>query len=221
MGEGYTVMKNFTLLTNPVVRNIGLKLHHKDTESYDYREYTRLLGLYMGIDLSGRNILPTKKIICRTPLGLLKTEIIDDNKIGIVNVLRAGTNMALGMGEAFPKSCISFISAWRRQEGNTIIADTDYNRGIEDLDKKVVIITDPALASGFSILACIDVIYKKVEPKKIIICCLHAATKGIKNITKEYSNIDIYSVFGPSDLNEKFYIINGPGDCGDRSFNTK
>lgn len=221
MGESYTVMKNLTLLTNPVIQSIGLKLHDKDINPHEYREYARLLGLYMGIDLSGRSILPTKKVICKTPLGSLTSEVIDDNKIGIVNVLRAGTGMALGVGEAFPESCIAFISAWRRQENNTIIADTDYNRGIEDLDKKVVIITDPALASGSSILACIDVIHKKVKPKKIIICCLHAATEGIKNIRKEYPDINIYSVFGPSDLNEKFYIVNGPGDCGDRSFNTK
>jgi uracil phosphoribosyltransferase len=221
MGKGNIVMTNFTLLNNPVVKNIGLKLHDKDINPHEYRESARLLGLYMGIDLASRDILPTKKETTKTPLGSLTSEITDEDKIGIVNVLRAGTTMALGMGEAFPNSCISFISAWRRQEGDKIIADTDYNRGIEDLDNKVVIITDPALASGSSLLACIDVIYKKVKPKKVLICCLHSATKGIKNIGKEYPDINIYSVFGPSDLNEKFYIVNGPGDCGDRCFGTK
>jgi len=214
-------MKNFTLTKNPVIQNIGLKLHDKDIKCHEYREYARLLGLYMGIDLASRGILPTKKITTKTPLGSLKSDIVDDQKIGIVNVLRAGTTMALGMGEAFPDACISFISAWRRQEGKGIVADTDYNRGIEDLDKKVVIITDPALASGSSLLACIDIINKKVKPKKIIICSLHAATKGIKTIGKEYPDIPIFSPFGPSELNEKFYILNGPGDCGDRCFNTK
>jgi uracil phosphoribosyltransferase len=214
-------MNNFTLIENPVIQDIGLKLHDKDIKPHGYREYARLLGLYMGIDLAGRDILPTKKVTTKTPLGSLKSEIIDDSQIGIVNVLRAGTTMALGMGEAFPNSCISFISAWRRQESDNIVADTDYNRGVEDLDKKVVILTDPALASGSSLLACIDVINSKIKPKKIIICCLHAATKGIESIGREYPDIQIYSPFGPSELNEKFYIINGPGDCGDRSFNTK
>lgn len=214
-------MKNFTLLKNPVIQKIGLKLHDKDTNPHEYREYARLLGLYMGIDLAGSNILPKKNVTTTTPLGKLKAEVIDEEKIGIVNVLRAGTTMALGIGDAFPKSSIAFISAWRRQEGNGIIADTDYNRGIEDLDKKYVIIADPALASGSSLLACIDVVNKKVKPEKIIICCLHAAREGVKNIHKEYPDIEIFSVFGLGELNEKFYIVNGPGDCGDRCFNTK
>jgi len=189
MGGSNKVMKNFTLIENPIIQNIGLKLHDKDVNCHEYREYARLLGLYMGIDLASRDILPTKKITTKTPLGELKSEIINDEKIGIVNVLRAGTTMALGMGEAFPDACISFISAWRRQEGDGIVADTDYNRGIEDLDKKVVIITDPALASGSSLLACINIINKKVKPKKIVICCLHAAKKGIESIGKEYPDI--------------------------------
>ena len=64
------------------------------------------------------------------------------------------------------------------------------------------------------------VISKYINPKQTIICCLHAAKEGIENIQKEYPDIHIYSLFGPSDVNEKYYIVNGPGDCGDRCFNT-
>jgi uracil phosphoribosyltransferase len=213
-------MNNFSILKNPLIQNIGLKLHDINTTSSMYREYTQLLGLYMGIDLADKGILPIKKELIKTPLGKLSTEIVDDNTIGIVNVLRAGTNMAIGMGQALPNSSIAFVSAWRKTVNGKTVASTDYTRGIEHLKDKFVIITDPALATGSSLLACIDICKEYIDTKKTIICCLHAAKEGIECINKEYKDIHIYSVFGPNKLNEKFYIINGPGDCGDRCFNT-
>ncbi|HCC68159.1 TPA: uracil phosphoribosyltransferase [Patescibacteria group bacterium] len=214
-------MNNFTILDNPVLQNVGLKLHDVQIKPYEYRKYTRLLGLYMGIELSGKNVLPIKKVTTKTPLGSLTTNVIDDCHIGIVNILRAGTTMALGMADVLPNSTISFVSAWRRSVNGKMVADTDYNRGVGDLQNKFVILTDPALASGVSLLACIDVISKYIDLKKTIICCLHAAKEGIEKIYNEHPEIRIYSIFGPSDVNEHCYIVNGPGDCGDRCFNTK
>jgi uracil phosphoribosyltransferase len=213
-------MSNLVLLDNPVIQEVGLKLHDVNIDSHAYRNYVAKLGEYMGIQLSSMGILPTVKKTVKTPLGLLNGRVIDEDKIGIVNVLRAGTTMAIGMAEAFPNSHIAFVSAWRREEEGKMIADTDYNRGIESLKDKFVIVTDPALASGASLIATIEIISEYINPKNSVICCLHAAKEGIENIGKEYPEIKIYSVFGPSDVNEHCYIINGPGDCGDRCFNT-
>ena len=213
-------MNNFTIVDNSVIQEVGHKLHDVNTSPHRYREYCQLLGRYMALDLAQRDIIPTKEIVTETPLGELKSKVIDDKKIGIVNVLRAGTSMALGMGEVFRDSPIAFVSAWRKKENGKMIADTDYTRGIKDLKDKFVIITDPALATGVSILACIDICKEYLDTKQVAICCLHAAQEGIDSIGKEYPNIHIYSVFGPNPLNEKAYIINGPGDCGDRCFNT-
>jgi uracil phosphoribosyltransferase len=214
-------MDNFIILDNPVIQDIGLKLHDKDINPHSYREYVRLLGLYMGIDIANRDILPTKECATVTPLGTLTSKVIDDDHIGIVNILRAGTTMALGLGDVFQNSTISFVSAWRKSENGKMIADTDYNRGIEDLKDKFVILSDPALASGASLLATIEVISPHINTDKLVICCLHAARQGVENILKEYPNVKIFSVFGPSEVNEHCYIVNGPGDCGDRCFNTK
>jgi len=214
-------MNNFTILDNPLLKEIALKLHDTKTQSHEYREYERLLGLYMGIELSGRGVVPLKEVSTDTPLGSLKAKVVEDEKIGIVNVLRAGTTMALGFGDAFPDSSIAFVSAWRREEDGKMVADTDYNRGIENLKNKFVILADPALASGASLIATIEIISKYIDIKKTVICCLHAAKEGVENIGKEYPDVKIYSIFGPSGVNEHCYILNGPGDCGDRSFNTK
>jgi uracil phosphoribosyltransferase len=213
-------MNNFTIVENPIIQGIGLKLHDTNTSPSQYRKYCLLLGQYMGIDLAQRGILPTKKVLTQTPLGKLESKVVDDANIGIVNVLRAGTNMALGMGEVLVNSPIAFVSAWRREERGKMVADTDYTRGIESLKDKYVIITDPALATGVSILACIDICKEYIDTRRIAICCLHAAKEGIESIYKEHKDIHIYSVFGPNPLNEKAYIVNGPGDCGDRCFNT-
>lgn len=214
-------MSNLVILHNPVLKEVGLKLHDTTTKPHEYREYERKLGEYMGIELASRGVVPLKNVSTDTPLGFLEAQVVDDGRIGVVNVLRAGTTMSLGFGDAYPNSCIAFVSAWRREEKGKMVADTDYNRGIEDLKDRFVILADPALASGASLLATIEIISKYIEPKNTIICCLHAAQEGVKNIEKEYPDIKIYSIFGPSDVNEHCYIVNGPGDCGDRSFNTK
>jgi uracil phosphoribosyltransferase len=213
-------MSNLVILKNPVIRKVGLSLHSTETDTYTYRENTRKLGEYMGLELASMDILPMKRTTVKTPLGSLREEVVDDDSIGIVNVLRAGTPMALGMGEVFPKSHIAFVSAWRREEGGKMVADTDYNRGIESLKDRFVILTDPALASGSSLLATLDVISEYVDPKRCVICCLHVAKEGVENIFREYPDIKIFTLFGPSDVNEHCYIVNGPGDCGDRCFNT-
>jgi uracil phosphoribosyltransferase len=213
-------MSNFVILDNPVIQQIGLNLHDVKVDSHSYRENVSKLGEYMGLQLASMGILPTKEKNVETPLGSLKTNVVDDVSIGIVNVLRAGTTMAIGMGNTFPNSHIAFVSAWRKEVGDKMIADTDYNRGIESLKDKFVILTDPALATGVSLLATIDVISKYIDTKKCIICCLNAAKEGIERIQTEQPDIKIYSVFGPSKLNEHAYIIDGPGDCGDRCFNT-
>lgn len=213
-------MSNLTILDNPIIKQVGLNLHDVDMDSYTYRKNTMKLGEYMGLELATLDILPKKSSTVETPLGSLTEEVVDDDNIGIVNVLRAGTPMALGMADVFPKSHIAFVSAWRKSEGGKMVADTDYNRGIESLKGKFVILTDPALASGASLLATIDVISEYLNPKRCVICCLHAAKEGVENIAKEYPEIKIFSVFGPSEVNEHCYIVNGPGDCGDRCFNT-
>jgi uracil phosphoribosyltransferase len=213
-------MKNFTILNNPVIQKIGLNLHKIDVKSHEYRKYTEKLGEYMGLELANRDILPTKRITVQTPLGELTSTVVDDANIGIVNILRAGTSMANGMADAFPKSSIAFVSAWRREENGKMVADTDYNRGVKSLKDKFVILTDPALASGSSLIATLEVISEYINPKKCIICCLHGAQQGIDALEEKYPDIKIYSVFGPSDVNEHYYIVNGPGDCGDRCFNT-
>ncbi|KUK76520.1 MAG: Uracil phosphoribosyltransferase, partial [candidate division WS6 bacterium 34_10] len=167
-------MSNFILLDNPVLKEVGLKLHDIKTKPHEYREYERKLGEYMGIELASRGVVPLKKVETETPLGSLKAKVVDDENIGIVNVLRAGTTMSLGFGDAYPNSCIAFVSAWRREENRMMVADTDYNRGIEDLKNRFVILADPALASGASLLATIEIISDYIEPKNTIICCLHA-----------------------------------------------
>lgn len=213
-------MSNFVIVDNPVIQQIGLNLHDVKVDSHSYRCNVQKLGEYMGLRLASMGILPTKNTTVETPLGSLKTKVVDDENIGIVSVLRAGTPMAIGMSDALPNSHIAFVSAWRKEDGDKMIADTDYNRGIESLKDKFVILTDPALATGVSLLATIDVISKYTDINKCIVCCLHAAKQGIDAFAKEYPKIKIYSVFGPSKLNEHAYIINGPGDCGDRCFNT-
>ena len=83
----------------------------------------------------------------------------------------------------------------------------------------ILIIPDPALASGSSIVTVLKNILKGTSPKKIIILSVICAKEGVENILKVFPKTEIFTAHLGQRLNIKGYIVpDGPGDAGDRSF---
>ncbi len=165
--------------------------------------------------------LDSKTSRVQTPLGKAKYEKLVDN-IVIISILRAALPMSDGVLETLPDASLGVISASRGKklldDGKDFRIDCTYTN-IPYLEDNIVVIVDPMLASGSTLLFLLKQIENQ-KPKKIIILCAIASQYGIERIEKHNSDVIIIAGDVDSILNEKGYIIPGLGDAGDRAFNT-
>jgi len=116
-----------------------------------------------------------------------------------------------------PKSKVGFVGLQRDEE--TAVASEYYWKLPPLTTESVVIITDPMLATGGSILHLLKVVSKE-KIKELRVVCVIAAPEGIEAIHKEFPDVHIYTGSVDSHLNSKKYIVPGLGDYGDRYFGT-
>ena len=90
----------------------------------------------------------------------------------------------------------------------------------KDLDRRIVFVVDPMLATGGSAVQAIDFV-KKLGAKNITFMCLIAAPEGIETLQKAHPDVDIYIAAKDDHLNENAYIVPGLGDAGDRLYGTR
>lgn len=160
--------------------------------------------------------LELNQIKVETPITSTLSPKLADEVI-VVPVLRSGIAMLFGAMQLLPKSKIGFVGMQRDEK--TAVASEYYWKLPEIKKNSVIIVTDPMLATGGSLLHLIKSIVEK-KPKEIRVVCVVSAPEGIEKIHKEFPNIKIFTASLDSHLNDKKYIVPGLGDYGDRYFGT-
>lgn len=157
----------------------------------------------------------------QTPLGLHNSNVIKNQPV-LATILRAGLPMHNGMLNYFDKADNAFISAYRMHH-----RDGSFEINLEyvscpSLDGRTIIISDPMLATGASLVKTIAILQSKWSIEKIYVVCAIASTVGIEFIKRECgSNIEIWCGDIDDELTAKGYIVPGLGDAGDLAFGTK
>jgi uracil phosphoribosyltransferase len=156
-------------------------------------------------------------LLITTPVKVeTKTQRLADEVI-VIPILRAGLAMLFGALQLLPKSKVGFVGLQRDEK--TAIASEYYWKLPEIKENSVVIITDPMLATGGSLIHLLKKI-APLKPKEIRIVCVIAAPEGLAAIRQEFPEIKIFTAAIDEKLNEKKYIVPGLGDYGDRYFGT-
>ena len=154
-----------------------------------------------------------------TPLGVAEVPELKEYPV-VATILRAGLPMHRGMLNIFDRSENAFVSAYRKhRKDGSFDVQVEYVSGPE-LTDKVVILTDPMLATGGSAIDAITMLKQK-GAKNIRLMCLIAAEDGIKSVTEVHPDVDIYTAAIDKELNKNGYIVPGLGDAGDRLYGTK
>lgn len=148
----------------------------------------------------------------------MKTKRLDENKFVFLPILRAGTGMIDGVLKIVPNAKIGHIGMYRDEE--TFEPHNYYYKVPKGIENKEVIIIDPMLATGGSIIDTITQL-KKENVKKIKVLCIIAAPEGMARVHEKYPDVKIYCTSVDEKLNENAYIVPGLGDAGDRIFGTK
>lgn len=205
-----------TIFDHPLIQHkIGI-LRDKNTPSSQFRNLVTEITTLMGYE--AMRDLPLRDIEVETPLMTCNAKEIDGIKLTVVPILRAGTGMVDGITSLVPAIRIGYIGLYRDEE--TLQPVPYFCKLPKKLEERLVIVTDPMLATGGSGSAALDLI-KENGGKHIKFMCLIAAPEGIERIQKDHPDVEIYCAHLDDCLNDKGYILPGLGDAGDRIFGTK
>ncbi len=204
-----------TKLDNPIIAHKLAQLRNKTTPSKIFRELIQEISMLMIYEV-GREF-ESQEVTIETPLTPCRVKILHEENFVIVPILRAGLAMSEGVLKILPNSSVGHIGLYRDEK--TYKPIKYYSKFPPNLDEKILLVTDPMLATGGSSSAALQMLKDK-GAKKIIFMCIVAAPQGIEKISTEHPDIPIYTASIDAGLNENYYIIPGLGDAGDRIFGT-
>ena len=209
-------MSKVYINNHPLVQHKISILRDKNTGTNEFRSLVGEIAMLMGYE--ALNDLPTEKVEVETPLATCMTEVISGRKMAIVPILRAGLGMVDGILNLVPASKVGHIGLYRDEETHTPVEY--YCKLPNPIEERIIVVTDPMLATGGSAIDAISQI-KKHGGKKIKFMCIIAAPEGLKALEEAHPDVQIYVGHLDRQLNSDAYICPGLGDAGDRIFGTK
>jgi len=197
------------------IRNVNVQ-----KDSMRFRRNIERIGEIMAYEMS--QSLHYKEVEITTPLGIKKTTEIADQLV-LCSILRAGLTLHQGFLNYFDSAENGFISAYRHHPNHDDYFDilVEY-QAIADINGKNVLLLDPMLATGQSIVAVFNKLLERGTPKEIHIAVIIAAPEGIAHLKQNLPDTcHLWIASLDEKLNDKSYIIPGLGDAGDLAYGDK
>lgn len=203
------------IFNHPLIDHKLSLMRDKNTSTKDFRELLSEIGQLMVYEVA--RDLPTEDVEIETPVSKCVCKRIKQDVV-LVPIMRAGMGMEKGILDLIPTAKVGHLGLYRDEE--TLEPKEYYAKFPGIITESFVIVVDPMLATGGSVVHAVDVL-KKRGVKNIRYVGLVGAPEGIEKVQKAHPDIDIYLAALDEKLNEKGYIVPGLGDCGDRIFGTK
>ena len=209
-------MENVFIMDHPLIQHKISMLRNKNTGTNEFRKLIEEIAVLMGYE--ALRDLPLEDVEIETPIEKCKSPMIAGKKLAVVPVLRAGLGMVNGITTLVPSAKIGHIGLYRDPE--THEPHEYYCKLPDPIEERTIVVTDPMLATGGSVIATIDLL-KKAGCSSIKVLVLVAAPEGIAALEKAHPDVELYTASIDQGLNEHGYIIPGLGDAGDKIFGTK
>ena len=209
-------MSQLHVINHPMVQHKLTIMRDKETGSKDFRELLKEIALLMGYEVT-RDV-PLEDVEIETPICKTVAKRVSGRKLAIVPILRAGIGMVDGLLNLVPVARVGHIGLYRNEETHNPVVY--YCKLPEDIQDRLVIVTDPMLATGGSACDALSML-KERGCTNIRLMCLVGAPEGIERVRQAHPDVDIYLAAVDDHLNENAYIVPGLGDAGDRIFGTK
>lgn len=183
-----------------------------------FRRNLERIGELCALEISTRLAFEDKEV--QTPLGIATCKTLIEQPV-LATILRAGLPLHYGLLNVFDKADNAFISAYRKHRH-----DGSFDISLEyiscpDLDNRVLVISDPMIATGSSLVRTIQVLRDEGKPKEIHVVAAIACTVGIEFVKRAEPNVTIWCGDIDEELTAKGYIVPGLGDAGDLAFGPK
>lgn len=189
------------------------------SDSLRFRRNMERMGEIFAYEISRKLTFVKKKIT--TPLGIAKVPVLKE-QIVLATILRAGLPLHYGLLNYFDRAENAFVSAYRKHG-----KDGSFKIKIEYLsspsvDKKILILSDPMLATGSSMVLSYEAMLQRGKPKHTHIVSTIASAEGVEYAKKNLPpNVTIWLGAVDDELTAHAYIVPGLGDAGDLAFGEK
>lgn len=211
LSEQNSILNNYLL----EIRDVNIQ-----NDSMRFRRNIERIGELMAYEISKE--LEYKSIRSHSPLEEFQTKIVSDN-IVLCSILRAGLPFHNGLLNIFDASENAFVSAYRHHldsKGNFEIK-VEY-LACPSLDDKILILADPMLATGKSIVAVLEALSNHGKPKRVFLMSIIGSQNGVGFLSKRLNpETELWIASIDKGLSQRGYILPGLGDAGDLSFGTK
>lgn len=195
-----------------------LRDQHIQQDTMRFRRNLERLGEFFAWEISKKiSYLPAET---QTPLGIAQTKQLEQQPV-IATILRAGLPMQQGLLNIFDRAGSAFITAYRKAHTTgSIEIQVDYISS-PDLTGKVVIMADPMLATGLSMVLCCKELIAEYKIKELHIVAAIASVEGIRHVRANLPAAKIWVGAIDEEMTTKSYIVPGLGDAGDLAYGTK
>lgn len=192
----------------------------KQKDSMRFRRNIERIGEILGYEMSKSLEYNTTSV--ETPLGNCKMNLLN-NDIVLCSILRAGVPLHNGLLNYFDDAENAFISAYRhhKEDPDSFEIIVEY-LACPSLENKTLILADPMLATGQSMLATFEALKPFGKPKNVHLVSVIGAQEGVDFISENFSEeTTLWIATIDKELSDKGYIIPGLGDAGDLAFGKK
>lgn len=187
-------------------------------DRFRFRRNLERIGEVAAYEISKK--LPFIEKEVETPLGTSDSKILKEQPV-LATILRAGIPLHQGLLNFFDKADNAFISAYRKHHKDGSFEISLEYISCPDLEDRILIISDPMLATGSSLVKTIHYLKEEGPPREIHIVAAIACTVGIEYVKREAPAVTIWCGDIDDELTAKGYIVPGLGDAGDLAFGTK
>lgn len=183
-----------------------------------FRRNLERIGEVIAYEISKE--LPGKTRETQTPLGISTAKVLAEQPV-LATILRAGLPLHQGLLNYFDKADNAFVSAYRKHhKDGSFTINVEYLSSPE-LENRIVIVSDPMLATGASLVKTIQFLKEVGRPKQVYVAAAIACTEGIEYVLREEPALKLWCGDIDDEITAKGYIVPGLGDAGDLAFGGK
>lgn len=207
--------ESHSLISNWVSELRDIKIQN---DRLRFRRNLERIGEVAAYEISKRLPYVTREV--ETPLGVHTSMVLAAQPV-LGTILRAGVPMHQGILNYFDRADNAFISAYRKHHRDGSFEIQLEYVSCPDLEGRVLILSDPMLATGASLVKTIQYLQEEGSPSEIHVVCAIACEVGIEYVKREAPNAIIWCGDIDSELTAKGYIVPGLGDAGDLAYGEK
>jgi uracil phosphoribosyltransferase len=211
----HNLSKQHSLVSNWVseLRNVDVQ-----QDRLRFRRNLERIAEVIGYEISKGLESEEKEI--NTPMGVASCKMLKEQPV-LATILRAGLAMHNGLLNYFDRADNAFLSAYRKHHPDGSFEISLEYMSCPEIDGRVIIISDPMLATGSSLVKSIQYLREEGEMKELHIVCAIACTVGIEFVLRAEPKATIWCGDIDDELTAKGYIVPGLGDAGDLAYGAK